>query len=294
MVDWGFLIRMLEGFGFHHVLIKWIKELVTTTSYSVMINGEQRGFFKGERGIRQGDPLSPYLFTLIMEGFSMIFKRCIQEAADFGYHPGCEGEVLPTLSEQPDSVQWVDVYGKPGSFSVSCAYASFDGVHQVVPWSKFVWFSGHIPKHAFCLWIACYKRHPTQDRMMNWKHDPPDWKCGLCGVCMDSHNHLFFECQFSSSVWNQIRINVDWMSAPSKWDDMLDLLATIPMRAFQFKQKLALAATVYALWRERNRRVFTDEKRNENRLIKEIMEDVLMRMAWKKLKKDTHQPDVDS
>ncbi|KAJ9536741.1 hypothetical protein OSB04_un000126 [Centaurea solstitialis] len=90
MVSWDFLVGMLEGFGFHMVLVKWIKELVSTPSFSVVINGESRGHFLGRRGIRQGDPLSPYLFTVVMEGFSMILKQCIIEAADFGYHHACE------------------------------------------------------------------------------------------------------------------------------------------------------------------------------------------------------------
>ena len=89
-VDWAFLLRMLEGFGFHPVMINWIREMITTPSYSIALNGDITGFFKGERGIRQGDPLSPYLFTLIMEGFSMLFRLCIEEAAEFGYHMGCQ------------------------------------------------------------------------------------------------------------------------------------------------------------------------------------------------------------
>lgn len=80
---------MLNGFGFHPALVKWIEELITTVSFSVAINGETKGHFKGGRGIRQGDPLSPYLFTIIMEDFAMIFKQCILEAGSFGYHQGC-------------------------------------------------------------------------------------------------------------------------------------------------------------------------------------------------------------
>ncbi|KAJ9565730.1 hypothetical protein OSB04_001696 [Centaurea solstitialis] len=90
MVSWDYLFGMLEGFRFHPVLVKWIKEMVSTPSFSVVVNGEARGFFLGKRGIRQGDPLSPYLFTLVMEGFSLILKRCIEEAASFGYHLGCQ------------------------------------------------------------------------------------------------------------------------------------------------------------------------------------------------------------
>ncbi|XP_024989226.1 uncharacterized protein LOC112523778 [Cynara cardunculus var. scolymus] len=85
-----FLIVMLQGLGFHPVLVKWIREMVSTASYSLAINGNSYGFFHGGRGLRQGDPLSPYLFTIVMEGFPMLLKHCIRETTDFGYHQGCE------------------------------------------------------------------------------------------------------------------------------------------------------------------------------------------------------------
>jgi len=90
MVDWRFLINMLSGLGFHPVLVKWITELISTPTYSVMVNGVTKGFFKGERGIGQGDPISPYLFTLVMEGFTLLLNQCIQEASSFVFHKGCE------------------------------------------------------------------------------------------------------------------------------------------------------------------------------------------------------------
>ncbi|KAJ9541737.1 hypothetical protein OSB04_028243 [Centaurea solstitialis] len=97
MVDWRFLINMLEGLGFHPVMVSWIKEMVSTTTYSIAVNGESWGYFHGKRGIRQGDPLSPYLFTLVMEGFAMTFKQCIMEASRFEHHPGCSDIELTHL-----------------------------------------------------------------------------------------------------------------------------------------------------------------------------------------------------
>ncbi|GKC55430.1 hypothetical protein Tco_1078175, partial [Tanacetum coccineum] len=77
-VDWEFLRVALIGFGFHDRMISWIMECVTTTSFSISINGYLHGYFKGKRGLRQGDPLSPYLFTLIMEVFTLILHRRVQ------------------------------------------------------------------------------------------------------------------------------------------------------------------------------------------------------------------------
>ena len=48
---------------------------VVSTSYSVLVNGEATDFFKSCRGLRQGCPLSPLLFILVMEGLSLLLKE---------------------------------------------------------------------------------------------------------------------------------------------------------------------------------------------------------------------------
>ncbi|KAJ9535163.1 hypothetical protein OSB04_un001758 [Centaurea solstitialis] len=586
MVNWDYLFGMLEGCGFHPVLIKWIKEMVSTTSFSLCLNGESVGFFKGERGIRQGDPLSPYLFTIVMEGFGMLFKRCIAEAENFGFHHGCSdlqlthlcfaddlfvftygdvasvsilkkaldlfalrsglapnlqksdvffgnvadnektailncisfregsfpirylgvplspvalkasdyggiiakvkeriqnwkskflsfggrkqlimsvlqsfqlywmavfvfpsvvihdieacfrdflwaqgdsskgkckvawalvcrpldcgglgfkrlsvwnraiisrniwalatnqrslwanwiktyvfrgahlwsakksvrwswlfakmmairGEVKrfismrvgdgsttnawydqwlrcgsllellpyrvfhatalttsstvsqllsaidgewplewidrcpvlasvdpPTIVDQQDQVCW-DVEVNSGLvFSVKAAYRSFDGLHATISWTNKVWFKGHIPKHSFCLWLASLNRLPTQDRISTWKDEPPDLKCSLCGIGMDSISHLFFECSFANQVWQIVKGQIQWSLAPNDWEMILAGLSDLTSTPTLLIQKLGLAATVYHIWRERNKRLFSHEKIPAIQLAKDII-----------------------
>nr|GEU96335.1 hypothetical protein [Tanacetum cinerariifolium] len=89
-VNWEFLEFSLVMFSFHPKMIKWIMECLRTASYYVSVNGESHGFFKVKRGLRQGDPVSPYLFTIVMEVFSLMVNRQIEKEKGFKYHWGCK------------------------------------------------------------------------------------------------------------------------------------------------------------------------------------------------------------
>lgn len=59
--------------------VNWMKTCMTTASANVLINGSPSNEFKFERGIRQGDPLSPFLFLIAAEGLSLLIKKAISE-----------------------------------------------------------------------------------------------------------------------------------------------------------------------------------------------------------------------
>nr|GEZ16883.1 hypothetical protein [Tanacetum cinerariifolium] len=89
-VEWVFLSNTLKHFGFPELMVKWIMNCVTSTSFTVNVNGDHVGFFKGMRGLRQGDPLSPYLFTLVMEVFNLVLRREIDMNPSFRFHWQCK------------------------------------------------------------------------------------------------------------------------------------------------------------------------------------------------------------
>jgi len=78
-VDWDFLELVLRAFRFPDHLIRLIMVCVRTPMFSISLNGELHGFFPSSRGLRQGDPMSPYLFTLVMEVFSGILTSCAEQ-----------------------------------------------------------------------------------------------------------------------------------------------------------------------------------------------------------------------
>ena len=73
-VEWHFLEAILLRLGFTITFVRLIMKCVTSVSFSIKMNGDLMPFFSPSRGLRQGDPMSPYLFLLCAEGFSCLLK----------------------------------------------------------------------------------------------------------------------------------------------------------------------------------------------------------------------------
>lgn len=74
-VEWVYLEAMMLKLGFCRPSVEAIMRGVMTVSFSVLFNGKPTGEFRPSRGIRQGDPISPYLFLIAAEGLSCLLKR---------------------------------------------------------------------------------------------------------------------------------------------------------------------------------------------------------------------------
>ena len=73
-VEWAYMEKVLVQLGFHDRWVKLMMACITTASYSVLINGEPHGHITPSRGLRQGDPLSPYLFLMCTEGLHGLIR----------------------------------------------------------------------------------------------------------------------------------------------------------------------------------------------------------------------------
>ena len=121
-------------------------------------------------------------------------------------------------------------------------------------WSRGIWFSQANPKFAFMAWLALRDRLSTMDRVSNWSQGV-DTTCVLCKNDTETKKHMFFECSFSSRIWETITKGILLNTYSTRWDDIIRQITSQSMeKKKMFALRYAFQTALYMIWTERNKR----------------------------------------
>lgn len=98
-INWTFLLKTMASRGFPEKWCRWIEHLLRTSSSRVVVNGENTPYFRHERGLHQGDPISPLLFNLVVD----VLQRLIEAA-----NSTLNQHLSPRLIEPIMALQYAD------------------------------------------------------------------------------------------------------------------------------------------------------------------------------------------
>ncbi|GKD81840.1 reverse transcriptase zinc-binding domain-containing protein [Tanacetum coccineum] len=124
----------------------------------------------------------------------------------------------------------------------------------------------------------------TQDKLRQWdvgiNVDLNLLRCPLCDIQPDSHDHLFFECNFSKQVWMYIRHLADMDVVPPTLTHITSHLQPLAKKrtAKSILGRLLLAASSYYVWLERNNKLFKKARRSPKELRDIIMVTVRLKL----------------
>lgn len=140
------------------------------------------------------------------------------------------------------------------SFSLKETWQATRVQYQSCYWYKMVWFKHATPKFSFVMWLAMKDRLSKGERMSNWSGNI-DTTCVFCQVPMETLAHLFFECPYSSQIWEALTRRVMESRYTTSWRGIMRVaLDQTQGKIMLFTLRYVLQVDVHIIWIERNRK----------------------------------------
>uniref|UniRef100_A0A803P3X8 Reverse transcriptase domain-containing protein n=1 Tax=Cannabis sativa TaxID=3483 RepID=A0A803P3X8_CANSA len=135
-VEWDFIEEMMKRLGYDERWIGKVMGCVKTVTFSVLLNGEARGHIIPQRGLRQGDPLSPFLFLICSEGLSCLLNEASRENKIHGLRFGNMENRLTHLLFADDSLVFLEATMEEGQalMEILRTYSTLSG--QCINYTK--------------------------------------------------------------------------------------------------------------------------------------------------------------
>jgi hypothetical protein len=96
-LEWEFILSVLRAMGFDQKLIMLIHQCISTVHYTLLLNGTKSSSIKPSRGLRQGDPLSPYLFIMCADVLARMINREVLRGAINGIKVSSGADAISKL-----------------------------------------------------------------------------------------------------------------------------------------------------------------------------------------------------
>ncbi|GAU34505.1 hypothetical protein TSUD_388170 [Trifolium subterraneum] len=242
---------------------KWIKECVGTATASVLVNGSPTDEFPLERGLRQGDPLSPFLFLLVAEGLHVLMEAMEAHNLFTGYRVGTSAPIsLSHLQFADDTLlmgtkSWVNVRAL---WAVLVLFETMSGLK--VNFNKSMLVGVNIP-HS---WLV------------------GDSHCvSECGA-VETAQHVFISCSMFGSLWSLIStwIGSASVTALTLSDHFVQFtISAGGTRARRSFMQFIWLACVWVVWTEQNHRLFRGTTNSSLHMLDKIKIFSFMRLTAK-------------
>ncbi|GJX15428.1 putative RNA-directed DNA polymerase, eukaryota, reverse transcriptase zinc-binding domain protein [Tanacetum coccineum] len=124
-LNWDFLLEVLKIIGFGSKWCKWVEACLASASISVLVNGSPTKEFNIGRGVRQGDPLYPFLFILAAEGHNVIMQDAMDEGLYKGVGVGNDAVNISHLQYADDTLYFAN-WSKHNAKNLMCILKGFE------------------------------------------------------------------------------------------------------------------------------------------------------------------------